>query len=108
MGRQAAGVGGIRLAANDRIIACEVVDPELDVVVVSANGMGKRTPAADYPRQGRNGKGVTAMKLTKKTGLIVAAGMAGDDHQLMLMSTNGKAIRMAVSGLRPIGRATQG
>jgi len=108
MGRPAAGVGGIRLGVGDRIIASEVIQPDHDVVLISAKGLGKRTPASDFPRQGRNGKGVTAMRLTEKTGKIVAAGMGNVEDDLMLMSSRGKAIRMKVEGVRKIGRATQG
>jgi DNA gyrase subunit A len=109
MGRQAAGVGGIRLADDDRVIAFQVVQPDHDVVLVASKGKGKRTSLADFPRQGRNGKGVTAMKLTPDTGFrIVAAEMAHDEDELVLMSNKGKVIRQPVREVRRIGRATQG
>ena len=108
MGRPAAGVGGIRLGVGDRVIAFEVVQPDHDIVLVASKGLGKRTSLADFPRQGRNGKGVTAMRLTDRTGKIVAAGMVHDDDEMVLMSSKGKIIRSKVRDIRRIGRATQG
>ncbi len=108
MGRQAAGVGGIRLAVGDRVMAFEVVQPDHDIVLVAAKGLGKRTALSEWSRQGRNGKGVTAMKLTEKTGKIVAAEMAHDDDEMVLMSSKGKVIRQKVKEIRRIGRSTQG
>ena len=108
MGRQAAGVGGIRLGVGDRVIAFEVVQPDHDIVLVASKGLGKRTALSDFPRQGRNGKGVTAMRLTDRTGKIVAAGMVHDDDEMVLMSSKGKIIRSKVRDIRRIGRATQG
>jgi DNA gyrase subunit A len=108
MGRPAAGVLGIRLDAKDRIIAFEVCRPDGEVLVIAAKGLGKRTKIAEYPRQGRGGKGVTAMRLTPRTGPIVAAGIPGPDDTLMMMSTSGKVVRIPVAQISLIGRATQG
>ena len=108
MGRPAAGVGGIRLAPGDRVIASEVVEPDHDLVIIAAKGMGKRTAPQEFTRHGRNGKGMTAMRLTDKTGKIVAASMAAPDDQLMMISSRGKMIRIKVDQVRKIGRATQG
>ena len=108
MGRQAAGVHGIRLAVKDRVIASEVMLPDLDLLLVAATGLGKRTRPTQFPRQGRGGKGVTAMKLTTRTGKIVSAGMTSSEHLVSMMSTSGKVIRIPVSQIPVIGRATQG
>jgi DNA gyrase subunit A len=108
MGRPAAGVIGINLADKDRVIAFEVVRPGLDVLVVAAKGLGKRTAPDRFPVQGRGGKGVVAMKLTPRTGLIVGAGMARPDDHVMLLSANGILIRIAASQISLIGRDTQG
>ena len=108
MGRTAAGVIGIRLAPNDRIIAFEVVDPDKDLLVVAARGLGKRTPIDQYRGQGRGGKGIQAMRLTKRTGKIVAAGMVSEEDSVMLMNTKGIAIRIPAEGISKIGRTTQG
>jgi len=108
MGRPAAGVRGIRLGNNDRVIASEVVSPDLDLLVVASKGLGKRTATSQFPIQGRGGKGVTAMKLTERTGVVVAAAMVGDEHTVMMISSRGQVIRMPAVQVSRIGRATQG
>ena len=108
MGRPAAGVIGIRLDPNDRVIASEAIVQDLDLLVVAEKGLGKRTATDHFITKGRGGKGVAAMKLTSRTGKIVGAGMVGDDHALMLMSTSGKVIRLPVAQIPTIGRQTQG
>ncbi|MGH2559000.1 MAG: DNA gyrase subunit A [Thermomicrobiales bacterium] len=108
MGRPAAGVIGIRLGPSDRVIAFEVARPGADLLVVSARGLGKRTAIAQYRSQGRGGKGVQAMKLTAKTGKIVAAGMADAEDTVMLMNSGGHVIRMPAAQISRIGRTTQG
>jgi DNA gyrase subunit A len=108
MGRPAAGVIGIRMAKGDRVIASEAVRRGKDLLVVSQKGLGKRSRTDHFMTKGRGGKGVTAMKLTARTGKIVGASMVDDDHTLMLMSTSGKVIRLPVSQIPTIGRQTQG
>lgn len=108
MGRPAAGVIGIRLGSSDRVIAFEVIEPGGDLLVVAANGLGKRTSVDQYPSQGRGGKGVTAMKLSPKTGDIVAAGMVRPEQTVVMLSTGGQVIRIPASQISRIGRATQG
>lgn len=108
MGRPAAGVRGIRLAANDRVIASEVVTGECDLLVVASKGLGKRTATEQFPTQGRGGKGVTAMKLTDRTGHVVAAAMVSDEHTVVLISSGGQVIRLPATQISRIGRATQG
>jgi DNA gyrase subunit A len=108
MGRPAAGVIGIRLNQGDRVIASEAVVPGKDLLVVAEKGLGKRTKTDHFITKGRAGKGVAAMKLTTRTGKIVGAGMVDDEHNLVLMSTSGKVIRLPVSQVPTIGRQTQG
>ena len=108
MGRPAAGVMGIRLAPKDRVIAFEVVDEQDDLLVVAQRGLGKRTAIGLFRGQGRGGKGIQAMKLTGKTGLIVAAGMVRDGDNVLLMNTKGVVIRIAASQISKLGRSTQG
>jgi DNA gyrase subunit A len=108
MGRPAAGVIGIRLSQKDRVIASEAVVAGKDLLVVAERGLGKRTSTDHFMTKGRGGKGVTAMRLTPRTGQIVGADMVNDDHTLMLMSTSGKVIRLPVSQIPTIGRQTQG
>ena len=108
MGRPAAGVIGIRLGIDDQVIAFEVEQAGRDLLVVSANGLGKRTAMSQYRSQGRGGKGIQAMRLTDRTGKIVAAGMVAPEDAVMLMNTRGIAIRIAASQISRIGRTTQG
>jgi DNA gyrase subunit A len=108
MGRAAAGVIGIRLEAGDRVIASEPEQEGLDLLVVAAKGLGKRTAIDAYRSQGRGGKGIQAMRLTDRTGPIVAAGMVAVDDAVMLMNSSGITIRIAASQISRIGRTTQG
>jgi DNA gyrase subunit A len=108
MGRQAAGVIGIRLGKGDRIVASEVVHDGHDLFIVAARGLGKRTKLQSFPKQGRGGKGVAAMRLTPKTGRIVSAAMISSEHEVAMMSSAGKLIRIPGAQIPSIGRATQG
>jgi len=109
MGRPAAGVNGIRLDPKDIVIAFEVIDDdERDLLVVASRGLGKRTPIDQYRAQGRGGKGIQAMRLTNRTGQIVAAGMVSPEDTVMLMNSRGIAIKIAAEQVSRIGRTTQG
>ena len=78
------------------------------VLVVSANGFGKRTSLKQFKVQNRGGKGVTGMKVTAKTGDVVGARMVTPEHTVLLISSGGQIIRRPVSQINLIGRATQG
>ena len=110
MGRNASGVRGIRLGAeNDRVIGMIAVDDfESDILVVSENGYGKRSKIGDYRITNRGGKGVKTINITKKTGKLVAIKNVNDSDDLMIINKSGVAIRLAVATLRVMGRATQG
>jgi DNA gyrase subunit A len=109
MGRPAAGVNGIRLDQKDLVIAFEVIDDEeRDLLVVASRGLGKRTPIEQYRPQGRGGKGIQAMRLTNRTGQIVAAGMVSPEDTVMLMNSRGIAIKISANQVSRIGRTTQG
>ncbi len=108
MGRPAAGVTAIRLAPKDVVVGMDVVEPGRDLLFVSANGFGKRTPIDDYPRQGRAGGGVIAMKVTDKTGPLVSARMVTGEDNLMMITSKGIVIRIQGEQISRIGRATQG
>ncbi|WP_243518082.1 MULTISPECIES: DNA gyrase subunit A [unclassified Candidatus Cardinium] len=110
MGRVASGIRGITLAhEQDRVIgmAC-FPSSDLDVLVVSANGYGKRSSLADYRITKRGGKGVKTMQITEKTGKLVAIHAVKNQDELMIMNQSGLAIRIEVGTLPLIGRATQG
>jgi DNA gyrase subunit A len=108
MGRQAAGVRGIRLAPKDRVIASEAVQPDDDLLVIGSKGLGKRTALSQFSRINRGGKGVTAMKLTDRTGNIVQAAIVQGDETVVMLSTAGQVIRIPCEQINRSGRATQG
>lgn len=110
MGRGATGVRAIRLAEGDEVMGMVAVeDPKLsNVLVVSENGMGKRTDVEDYRITNRGGKGVMAMNITEKTGKLVSIKDVTDKDELMIINKSGITIRLAVKDLRVIGRVTQG
>ena len=111
MGRNASGVRGIRLKDNkDEVIGMIAVSEGdgSDVLVVSENGYGKRSALVDYRITNRGGKGVKTINVTEKTGGLVAIKNVTDEDDLMIINRSGITIRMAVSDLRVMGRATQG
>ena len=110
MGRTAAGVRGIRLADdNDEVIGMvSVHNFDEEILVVSANGYGKRSSIEDYRITNRGGKGVKTISITEKTGGLVAIKNVSDSDDLMIINKSGIAIRMSVEDLRVMGRATQG
>ncbi len=110
MGRNASGVRGITLGnENDEVIGMIAVnDDESNILVVSENGYGKRSSLEDYRITNRGGKGVKTINVTEKTGNLVAIKNVTDDDDLMIINKSGITIRLAVSDLRVMGRATQG
>ena len=110
MGRTATGVRGISLDSdNDEVVGMIAIDnPETTVLVVSEKGYGKRTDIDDYRVTNRGGKGVKTLNITEKTGNLVAIKGVTDNEDLMIINKSGIIIRMAISELRTMGRATQG
>ncbi|MDP5121639.1 MAG: DNA gyrase subunit A, partial [Spirosomaceae bacterium] len=109
MGRTATGVRGIRLDADDKAIGMLCINREdTQLLVVTENGYGKRSDVNEYRITSRGAKGVKAMNVTEKTGGLVAIKEVTDEDDLMIITVNGIAIRMAVADLRVMGRATQG
>tara|TARA_B100000242_G_scaffold292890_1_gene269414 strand:+ start:1016 stop:3502 length:2487 start_codon:yes stop_codon:yes gene_type:complete len=110
MGRNASGVRGIKLKdSNDEVIGMiSVNDMDSDILVVSENGYGKRSSLEDYRITNRGGKGVKTISITDKTGSLVSIKNVSDGDDLMIINKSGIAIRMEVSDLRVMGRATQG
>ena len=110
MGRAAAGVRGITLAdADDRVVGMVcIADPTQELLVVSEHGYGKRSALDEYRITNRGGKGVRAMNVTDKTGALVAIKDVNDGDDLMIINKSGITIRLRMSELRTIGRATQG
>nr|WP_297310085.1 DNA gyrase subunit A [uncultured Flavobacterium sp.] len=110
MGRTASGVRGITLAdEKDEVIGMVAVsDLNSEILVVSENGYGKRSALEEYRETNRGGKGVKTMNITEKTGLLVSIGSVTDNDDLMIINKSGLTIRIRVSDLRIMGRATQG
>ncbi len=110
MGRSASGVKGITLARpEDKVIGMVCVqDPMSSILVVSEKGFGKRSILAEYRITNRGGKGVKTLNITDKTGPLIAMVSVQDNDHLMIINKSGIAIRLPVSDLRDMGRATQG
>jgi len=110
MGRGASGVRGITLnSENDEVVGMIAVnDMDANILVVSENGYGKRSSLEDYRVTNRGGKGVKTISITEKTGELVSIKNVSDQDDLMIINKSGIAIRMEISGLRVMGRATQG
>jgi len=108
MGRPAAGVNGIRLGVNDKVIAFDVIEPDRDLLVVASKGLGKRTSLDQYRSQGRGGKGIQTMRVNERTGKIIAAAMVSPEDGVVLMNSKGITIKFAANTIRLIGRTTQG
>jgi DNA gyrase subunit A len=112
IGRNTAGVRGITLDEGDYLVSCITNEPGAMVLVVSENGLGKRTPFDEYRLlTNRGGKGVTTMNVTEKTGKVVAALAVHDTDELMLMTSKGQSVRIRVGGekgIRETGRNAQG
>ena len=110
MGRGASGVRGIKLNDDeDEVVGMIALnDMDANILVVSENGYGKRSSLEDYRVTNRGGKGVKTISITEKTGVLVAIKNVNDQDDLMIINKSGIAIRMEISGLRVMGRATQG
>ncbi|MBR3176856.1 DNA gyrase subunit A [Candidatus Saccharibacteria bacterium] len=111
MGRAARGVRGVRLRPNDTVVGMDVVsDPENQkLIVISTKGYGKMTAATNFPPHKRGGVGVKVAAITSKTGPIAAVHTLDPEaEEVIMMSTGGQAIRVAVKDIPTLGRATQG
>ena len=108
MGRQARGVRAMHLAEGDYLIGMEVVEKDGLILSIAENGYGKRTPLENYRLTARGGKGVINMKTTHKTGKVIDILSVKEDSDLMIVSQNGKIIRIESSTIRQAGRSTQG
>jgi DNA gyrase subunit A len=93
---------------DDYLIGMEVAEEEGLLLSISENGYGKRTPLATYRLVSRGGKGVINMKTTSKTGRVVGVLLVKEDSDVMIVSQNGKIIRIESSTIRQAGRSTQG
>ncbi len=116
MGRTASGVRAIKLRSNDLVVGMDVVSSDLvkkkvlELLVVSENGLGKRTMLTEYKVQGRGGSGIKTMDVTAKTGHIITARVINntENQDLMIISVKGQVIRTPIKSISTLGRATQG
>ncbi len=108
MGRPARGVKAMELEAGDYIVGAEVTEAEGLILAISENGYGKRTPIEDYRLTHRGGRGVINMKTTNKVGHVMAVMKVTDNTDLMIITADGKIIRIESGEIRQAGRSTQG
>lgn len=117
MGRNAAGVRGMKLKGSDSVVGMDVISEgmgkksgQLHLLVVMHNGYGKRSDISEYKLQGRGGSGIKTANITKKTGQIIAANVlnAKDERDLLVVSEAGQVIRTKIDSVSELGRATQG
>jgi DNA gyrase subunit A len=108
MGRTAYGVRGISLREDDEVVAMEVLAPGGTILSVTEQGYGKRTELDEYRVQSRGGIGIINIQTSDRNGKVIGISQVTDDDELMLITQQGKILRMASKGIRTIGRATQG
>jgi DNA gyrase subunit A len=108
MGRQARGVRAMDLDDGDYLVGLEVIQEDGLILSISENGYGKRTPVRDYRLTGRGRKGVINMKTTNKVGKVVSVLSVKETTDLMIITKDGKIIRLESSDIRQVGRSTQG
>jgi DNA gyrase subunit A len=108
MGRQTAGVIGMKLRDKDEVIAMVATSQGDGLLTVTDNGFGKRTPFTEYPRKGRGGLGVQTAKLTSRVGKLAGAFPISKDQDILVIANDGVVIRVPAIQVRKAGRATQG
>lgn len=107
MGRTAAGVRGIKVTGDQRVIALIIADTG-SVLTATENGFGKRTAVAQYPRQGRGGQGVVSIQANERNGRVIGAVLVDEGDEIMLISDGGILVRTAADDVSMMGRNTQG
>jgi DNA gyrase subunit A len=107
MGREAAGVRGVKLSDDQRVNALIVAEQGY-ILTASANGFGKLTPLEEFPTHGRGGQGVIALQVTDRNGGMIGALQVSVDDEIMLMSQAGVLVRTPVKDISVVGRNTQG
>jgi DNA gyrase subunit A len=108
MGRDAAGVRGMKLRSGDEVVSFDVVRPDADILIITDAGYGKRTKTDHFGRQGRGGQGVRAIRLTATRGGVISAFMASLEDEILLVSSGGVVIRTAVREIAAQGRDATG
>ena len=108
MGRTAAGVRGISLDEGETAVGMNIVTPDQEILIVSENGYGKRTPIDQYRKTRRGSKGVKTLNITDKNGVLVGMNPVNGDEDLLIVTNKGIIIRTPISQISQTGRATQG
>ena len=107
-GRASMGVKSMALDEDDEVVDLSIVEEGKQVLAITQNGYGKRTDISEFRAQSRGGKGILAMRLTEKTGLMAAQLLVSEHEDVMLITDNGTIIRMPVDDISVIGRVSQG
>jgi DNA gyrase subunit A len=102
------GVIGMSLSADDEVVGMQLNTQGKDILIVSENGLGKRTPVEEFNVQNRGGKGVKCYKINEKSGNVIGVKAVNETREIMLITTEGIIIRMKVSGISILGRVTSG
>ncbi len=108
MGRQARGVRGVTLRDEDYVVSVDAVDGDEQMLSVTSNGFGKQTPLSEYRVQSRGGRGVINIKTTERNGKVVAVMPVTKDSEVLIITSNGKLIRLEAEKIRATGRSAQG
>jgi DNA gyrase subunit A len=108
MGRTATGVRGVMLEGDQKVISLIIVDETMDVLTVTENGYGKRTPLSEFPAKGRGNKGMISIKTSERNGDQVGAVLVGEEEEIMLITNGGTLVRTRAADISIVGRNTQG
>ncbi len=108
IGRSGSGVRGMKLKNDDYLVSCDIADENMDLLMITDMGFGKRTKLDKFTKQTRGGMGVKGIKLTATRGKVVAAFMAGINHELLMISSGGVTIKMQVRDINAQGRVATG
>ncbi|HPD18613.1 MAG TPA: DNA gyrase C-terminal beta-propeller domain-containing protein, partial [Candidatus Goldiibacteriota bacterium] len=111
IGRTGMGVRGIKLGKNDKVVSMTILhsgDKDKTLLSITEKGFGKRTKVSEYRLQARGGKGIINIKVTEKTGNVVAIKLVSDEDELMIITTKGTLIRTKIKDIKTTGRNTQG
>jgi DNA gyrase subunit A len=108
MGRTAAGVKAITTRVDDHAVGMEILRPNRSILTITENGYGKRSALDDYREQNRGGQGIITIKTGPRNGPVIGISQVVDEDEIMLITSNGKILRMTVDGIPTMGRNTQG
>ncbi len=108
IGRAGKGVKGVNLLKDDQVVSAETILKDVTLLTVTEKGFGKRTPISDYPIQSRGGKGVITIKTNERNGRVIGITQVSDEDETMMVTAEGKIIRVKVKGIPVMGRNTQG